>query len=113
MLMMLMMMIPLHNCSPLHPIILVPGDGGSQVGGHACTTYDTTPIMQVEGRLNKTSVVHYMCSKTSDWYTLWLNLEQMIPTVSNITTMSVQVLRQQGLLVCHISDTRLSYYTRY
>jgi len=59
------MMIPLQHCSPLHPIILVPGDGGSQV----------------EGRLNKTSVVHYMCSKTSDWYTLWLNLEQMIPTL--------------------------------
>merc|ERR1719308_274573 len=62
---MMMMMIPLQHCSHLHPIILVPGDGGSQV----------------EGRLNKTSVVHYMCSKTSDWYTLWLNLEQMIPTL--------------------------------
>lgn len=49
----------------LHPIILVPGDGGSQV----------------EGRLNKTQTVHYICDKTSDWFTLWLNLEQLIPEV--------------------------------
>ena len=49
----------------LHPIVLVPGNGGSQV----------------EGRINKTKVVHYVCSKTSDWFTMWLNLEQMIPEV--------------------------------
>jgi len=49
----------------LHPIILVPGNGGSQV----------------EGRLNKTEVIHYICSKTSDWYDMWLNLELMVPEV--------------------------------
>lgn len=49
----------------VHPIILVPGDGGSQV----------------EGRLNKTQTVHYLCAKTSDWFTLWLNLEQLVPEV--------------------------------
>lgn len=57
------LLLPLYWSSRLHPIILVPGDGGSQV----------------EGRLNKTSTVHYICSKTSDWFTLWLNLQQMIP----------------------------------
>jgi len=53
------------NGARLHPIILVPGDGGSQV----------------EGRLNKTETVHYICDKTSDWFTLWLNIEQLIPEV--------------------------------
>ena len=51
--------------SGLHPVILLPGDGGSQV----------------EGRLNKTTTVHYICDKTSDWFTLWLNLEQLVPVV--------------------------------
>ena len=46
---------------PLHPVILVPGDGGSQI----------------EARLNKTSA-HWWCSKTSDWYDLWLNINQML-----------------------------------
>ena len=42
-------------------MILVPGDGGSQI----------------EARLNKTSA-HWWCSKTSDWYDLWLNINQML-----------------------------------
>ena len=42
----------------------MPGDGGSQL----------------QARLNKTWVPHYLCAKSSDWYALWLNLEQMIPT---------------------------------
>ena len=46
---------------PLHPVILVPGDGGSQI----------------EARLNKTSG-HWWCSKNSDWYDLWLNINQML-----------------------------------
>eukprot|EP00096_Caligus_rogercresseyi_P004061 TRINITY_DN1819_c0_g1_i2.p1 TRINITY_DN1819_c0_g1~~TRINITY_DN1819_c0_g1_i2.p1 ORF type:complete len:408 (-),score=101.72 TRINITY_DN1819_c0_g1_i2:466-1689(-) len=49
----------------LYPVVMIPGDGGSQV----------------EARLNKTSVVHYICSKTSDWFPLWLNLELMVPEV--------------------------------
>ena len=35
----------------LHPVVLVPGDGGSQI----------------EARLNRTSTGHWWCSKTSDW----------------------------------------------
>jgi len=50
----------------LHPIILVPGDGGSQV----------------EAKLvNKTDTVNFFCYKNSDWFSLWLNLEQMVPKV--------------------------------
>ena len=39
------------NPPRLHPVILVPGDGGSQI----------------EARLNRTSTGHWWCSKTSDW----------------------------------------------
>ncbi|KAI5708748.1 hypothetical protein M8J76_002447 [Diaphorina citri] len=50
----------------LNPVIFVPGDGGSQV----------------EARLNKTETVHYICDKTtSNWFTLWLNLELLVPEV--------------------------------
>ena len=49
----------------VHPIILVPGDGGNSI----------------EGRLNKTTTVHYICDKVADWFTLWLNLEQLVPEV--------------------------------
>ncbi len=35
----------------------------------------------MEARINKTSVVHYLCARTSDWYDLWLNIEQMVPEV--------------------------------
>ena len=78
----------------MHPVILVPGDGGSQVSFIYCSisklndnkfTYFLTYLslilnIQVEGRLtNKTSTVHYICEKNSDWFSLWLNLEQMIP----------------------------------
>jgi len=44
----------------------VPGDGGSQV----------------EAKINKTSVVHYICEKISnDYFNLWLNMELLVPVV--------------------------------
>lgn len=44
----------------------VPGDGGSQV----------------EAKINKTSVVHYICQKLSnDYFSLWLNMELLVPVV--------------------------------
>lgn len=50
----------------LSPVILVPGDGGSQL----------------EAKLNKTEVVHYICAKTSsDYFNIWLNLELLVPYV--------------------------------
>lgn len=45
--------------------ILVPGDGGSQI----------------DARLNKTAVPHYLCTKKSDWFNLWLNMELLAPFV--------------------------------
>jgi lysophospholipase III len=48
------------------PVVLVPGDGGSQL----------------EARLNKSTVVHYLCAKkTDDYFDLWLNLELLIPVI--------------------------------
>ncbi|XP_011632124.1 group XV phospholipase A2-like isoform X1 [Pogonomyrmex barbatus] len=48
------------------PVILVPGDGGSQV----------------EAKINKSSVVHYICEKVSnDYFSLWLNMELLVPVV--------------------------------
>ena len=44
--------------------ILVPGDGGSQF----------------KAKLNKPTTVHSFCiKKTSYYYDLWLNLEQLAP----------------------------------
>ncbi|KAI5636029.1 lecithin:cholesterol acyltransferase domain-containing protein [Phthorimaea operculella] len=55
-----------HNSLGLSPVILIPGDGGSQL----------------EAKLNKTSVVHYICAKTSpDYFNIWLNLELLVPFV--------------------------------
>jgi lysophospholipase-3 len=48
-----------------NPIVFIPGDGGSQL----------------EARLNKTTVPHYICSKVSDWFDLWLNIHLLTPGV--------------------------------
>lgn len=50
----------------LNPVILIPGDGGSQI----------------EAKLNKTNVVHYICQKTTtNYFNIWLNLELLVPLV--------------------------------
>ncbi|KAM8717314.1 hypothetical protein ACLKA7_004076 [Drosophila subpalustris] len=46
----------------LSPVIFVPGDGGSQV----------------EARLSKSDAPYIICEKHSDWYNLWLDLEQLV-----------------------------------
>jgi len=51
------------STSLLHPILIVPGDGGSQI----------------EARLNRSKSVHWWCANNADWYDLWLNIEQMVP----------------------------------
>lgn len=53
------------TCGGLFPVILIPGDGGSQV----------------EAKVNKTNVVHYICEKTSDYFNIWLNMELLVPVV--------------------------------
>ncbi|KAI7812127.1 Pla2g15 protein, partial [Triplophysa rosa] len=53
-----------RTCSDRPPVVLIPGDLGNQL----------------EARLDKPSVVHYVCyKKTEDYFTLWLNLELLVP----------------------------------
>lgn len=61
----LLLLAVLASCSAktIHPIILVPGDGGSQI----------------EARINRTKSIHFWCYDHTDWYDLWLNIEQMLP----------------------------------
>ncbi|XP_041047679.1 group XV phospholipase A2 [Carcharodon carcharias] len=62
------------------PVVLVPGDLGNQL----------------EAKLNKPHVVHYLCTKkTVDYFTLWLNLELLLPLVID----------------CWIDNIRLIYNT--
>ena len=50
----------------LHPVILVPGDGGSQI----------------LAKINKTNAVHYICQKQTDyWFYLWLDPTQILPII--------------------------------
>lgn len=50
----------------INPVILIPGDGGSQL----------------EAKLNKTNVVHYICQKkTTGYFNIWLNMELLVPLV--------------------------------
>lgn len=50
----------------LNPVILIPGDGGSQI----------------EAKLNKSQVVHYICEKTTtDFFNIWLNMELLAPFI--------------------------------
>ncbi|TKR94100.1 hypothetical protein L596_008432 [Steinernema carpocapsae] len=51
--------------TPGHPVVLVPGDGGSQIEANLT---------------GKPSVVHYTCySKTADFFDLWLDLTSFVP----------------------------------
>ncbi|XP_068168204.1 lysosomal phospholipase A and acyltransferase [Antennarius striatus] len=62
---------PLEKCfgdksclSPKPPVVIIPGDLGNQL----------------EAKLDKPSVVHYICyKKTETFFTLWLNLELLVP----------------------------------
>lgn len=50
----------------ISPVILIPGDGGSQI----------------EAKLDKQTVPHYICAKQStDFFNIWLNLELLVPLV--------------------------------
>ncbi|KAM3957550.1 lysosomal phospholipase A and acyltransferase [Aphomia sociella] len=66
-----------QNSFGLSPVILIPGDGGSRL----------------EAKLNRSSVVHYICTKTSDYFNVWLNLELLVPVVID----------------CWVDNTRLEY----
>jgi len=58
------------------PIVIVPGTGGSRL----------------EGKLNKPSTNHWYCSKTSDWYTLWLSVPSLLPPAINCWVDNIKML---------------------
>lgn len=51
-----------HVSATLGPVVIVPGTGGSQL----------------QAKLNKPSTKHIWCSKTSDWYTIWLSITNLL-----------------------------------
>lgn len=60
----LLFLVPVQS---LKPVILVPGALASRI----------------EAKLNKSERSHFYCSKTSDWYTLWLKLQSLIGPAVN------------------------------
>ncbi|XP_038069431.1 phospholipase A2 group XV-like [Patiria miniata] len=60
-----------------HPVILVPGDGGTQLWAS----------------IDKPATVHYFCREKESWFTLWLNVEDLLP----------------GSIDCFVDNARLVY----
>lgn len=60
----------------LRPVVIVPGTGGSQL----------------QAKLNKPSVHHFYCSKTADWYTIWLSVTQLVPPAINCWIDNIRLL---------------------
>lgn len=78
-----------------HFNIIVPGDGGSQV----------------EAKLNKPEVIHYICEKqTADWFSIWLNLELLVPYVIDCWIDNIQLIYDNNTRTTHNSpgvETRI------
>lgn len=73
----------------LNPVVLVPGDGGSQV----------------EAKLNKSSVVHYICEKTTnDYFNIWLNLELLVPIVIDCWIDNIKLIYDNATRTTRNSD---------
>lgn len=64
----------------LKPVVIIPGTGGSRL----------------EAKLNKPAVTHFYCSRTSDWYTLWLSIVQLIPLAINCWVDNIMLLWNQS-----------------
>ena len=60
----------------LNPVLIIPGTGGSRL----------------EAKLYTPSVTHFYCSRTSDWYTLWPSLVQLIPPAINCWVENIMFL---------------------
>lgn len=59
----------------------MPGDGGNQI----------------YAKLNKTSAIHYFCQlKTSDFFELWLNLEEITPYVIDCLVENLKLVYNNG-----------------
>ncbi|XP_063333771.1 group XV phospholipase A2 [Pelmatolapia mariae] len=66
--------------SPKPPVVLIPGDLGNQL----------------EAMLDKPTVVHYICYKKTDTYfTLWLNLELLVPVAIDCWIDNIRLIYNQ------------------
>ena len=66
----------IYGAYSFKPIIIIPGTGGSRL----------------EAKLNKPAVNHWYCSKTSDWYTLWLSVASLLPPAINCWVDNIMLL---------------------
>lgn len=70
-----------NSCQPSRPpVVLIPGDLGNQL----------------EAKLDKPSVVHYICYKKTDtFFTLWLNLELLVPVAIDCWIDNIRLIYDQ------------------
>ncbi|PIK61798.1 putative group XV phospholipase A2-like [Apostichopus japonicus] len=59
-----------------YPAVLLPGDGGNQ-------------LLAV---LNRSEAAHIYCSKSADAFTLWLDLEELLPLAINCFTDNIRLI---------------------
>ena len=64
-----------------------------------CAIFTVPGVMgsQLEAKLDKDYAPHEWCSTHSDWYTVWVAIEQMVPLVID----------------CWMNNTRSELYERY
>ncbi|XP_055002284.1 phospholipase A2 group XV isoform X4 [Sorex araneus] len=71
------------------PVVLVPGDLGNQL----------------EAKLDKPSVVHYLCSKKTDsYFTLWLNLELLLPVIIDCWIDNIRLVYNRTSRTTHFPE---------
>ncbi|XP_029419839.1 group XV phospholipase A2 isoform X2 [Nannospalax galili] len=71
------------------PVVLVPGDLGNQL----------------EAKLDKPKVVHYLCSKRTDsYFTLWLNLELLLPVIIDCWIDNIRLVYNRTSRVTQFPD---------
>ncbi|XP_055992271.1 phospholipase A2 group XV isoform X2 [Sorex fumeus] len=71
------------------PVVLVPGDLGNQL----------------EAKLDKPSVVHYLCSKRTDsYFTLWLNLELLLPVIIDCWIDNIRLIYNRTSRTTHFPE---------
>ncbi|CAI8056249.1 Phospholipase A2 group XV [Geodia barretti] len=64
------------DCNEMSPIVIVPGILGSQL----------------EAKLSKTKhTPHWYCAKNSDWFTMWLNVKELLPGVVDCFSYNVML----------------------
>lgn len=57
------------------PVVFIPGDGGSQL----------------QAKLDKSTQVHHVCEKKSDWYNIWINFHLLTPVAFDCLVDNMQL----------------------